>query len=202
MRINMGANGKPAELLILEYGDISITPQRVFRLNENGLGYSDQGYNGPYATAITANCLIVTDRFVGNTISGVTIMTTASGQSSRPKVIIDDGAIELKRVESDNTEHFIGVIRYDPRARADDIDSVSIRAQRGKAVTIGYEDNGVESDDFVYYSDLSDPAVPSDASKFNIWGNLREYYNGDWISIANLADRIARIEQQLNIQNP
>jgi hypothetical protein len=196
----MGGNGKPAEFLILDTGDIS-TAQSVFRLNENGLGYSSSGYNGPYATAITAAGLIVTDRFVGNTISGVTIITTAAGQSSRPKVVIDDGAIELKRVESDNTEHFIGVIRYDPRARADDIDSVSIRAQRGKAVTIGYEDNGVESDDFVYYSDLSDPAVPSDASKFNIWGNLREYYNGDWISIANLAERIARIEQALGI-NP
>lgn len=203
MCINMGQDGKPAELLILSNDIPGLTPTiqnatRVFRLNQNGLGYSNNGYSGPYATAITYDGLIVTDRFVGNTISGVTIITTAAGQSSRPKVVIDDGAIELKRVAADSSESFIGVIRYDPRARADDIDSISIRAQRGKAVTIGYEDNGVQADDFVYYSDLSDPAVPSDAAKFNIWGDLREYYNGDWISIADLADKIAELRTDVD----
>lgn len=201
IRINMGGNGKPAEFLILDTGDIS-TAQSVFRLNENGLGYSSSGYNGPYATAITAAGLIVTDRFVGNTISGVTLETIASGTGSRPKIVVENGSYQFKRVATDETVYDIGEIKFEPQAAQDQIDSLAIRVDHGKAITIGYDNNGSISDQFVYYSDLSAPNVPSDAGKFNIWGNLREYYNGDWISIADLADRIARIEQVLGIQNP
>ena len=70
IRINMGGNGKPAEFLILDTGDID-TAVRVFRLNENGLGFSNTGYNGSYETAITYDGLIVADRITGNKISGV-----------------------------------------------------------------------------------------------------------------------------------
>ena len=197
IRINMGGNGKPAEFLILDTGDIS-TAQSVFRLNENGLGYSNSGYNGPYATAITAAGLIVTDRFVGNTISGVTLETIANGTGSRTKVVVENGSYELKRVASDDTVTDVGVIKFEPQAAQDQIDSLAIRVQRGKAVTIGYDNNGSISDQFVYYSDLSAPNVPSDAAKFNFWGDLRIFSNGNWISLTALEQRVADLEQRVS----
>ena len=196
MRINMGQDGKPAELLILDTGDIS-TAQKVFRLNENGLGYSNNGYNGTFETAITSDGLIVTDRFVGNTISGVTLETIAPGTGSRPKSVVENGALELKRVATDETEYDIGVIKYEPQSAQDQIDSLSIRVQLGNTVTIGYDNNGSISDQFIYYSDLSAPNVPSDASKFNFWGDLRIFSNGYWISLTALEQRVAALEQRV-----
>ena len=199
MRINMGANGKPAELLILQYGDISITPQRVFRLNENGLGYSANGYGGPYETAITANGLIVTDRFVGNTISGVTLETIASGTGSRPKVVVEDGAYQLKRVATDETVHDVGVIKYIPRGDYDELDTVAIHAESGNAVVIGMPGN----DQFIYYTDMN--TAPSSAEKFNFYGGhirIDSSYEGDMITLQDklheLEDRIEVLEQALD----
>lgn len=196
IRINMGGNGKPAEFLILDTGDIS-TAQSVFRLNENGLGYSSSGYNGPYATAITAAGLIVTDRFVGNTISGVTLETIASGTGSRPKVVVENGSYQFKRVATDETVYDIGEIKFEPRAAQDQIDSLAVRVDYGKTFTIGYDNNGSISDQFVYYSDLSAPNVPSDAAKFNFWGDLRIYSNGRWISLTQLRDDVDRLLQEV-----
>ncbi|MDD3173352.1 MAG: phage tail protein [Herbinix sp.] len=45
-------DGKPYEILIMDTEDIN-TAQNVFRLNNSGLGFSRQGYNGIYETAMT-----------------------------------------------------------------------------------------------------------------------------------------------------
>lgn len=46
------------ELLIMDTEDV-MTATKVWRWNQGGLGYSSTGYNGPYATAITADGSIV-----------------------------------------------------------------------------------------------------------------------------------------------
>lgn len=194
MRINMGANGKPAELLILDTGDIS-TAQNVFRLNENGLGYSSNGYNGPYAAAITAAGLIVTDRFVGNTISGVTLETAQPGSGSRSQTVTENGSYELNRIATDDTVHFVGRLAYVPRGAADELDSVAIRAQQGNAVTIGYENAGTTNDEFIYYSDLS--AAPEGLAKFNFWGDIRIFINNQWLSISDIQTTLNDHEQRI-----
>lgn len=204
IKINFGGDGKTAALLIMDTNDIS-TAQNVWVFNQNGLGHFPNGYDvGNVNLALTMDGAVVAERIAGEMISGVGIENVAPGTVSRPKIVLADGAIDFQRVaaEPDGSISDIGSIKYVPRAALDEIDSLSIRVQQGKTVTIGYENNGAVSDQFVYYSDLSAPNVPSDAEKFNIWGNLREFYNGNWISIADLADRIARIEQALGIQNP
>ena len=52
------ANGLPEEILIMDTEDIT-TAEKVWRWNLNGLGYSDDGYDGPYGTAITMDGQIV-----------------------------------------------------------------------------------------------------------------------------------------------
>lgn len=53
-------NGQPYELLILDKPNID-DAVNVWRWNVNGLGFSHNGYNGPYETAITADGQIVAD---------------------------------------------------------------------------------------------------------------------------------------------
>ena len=46
------ANGQPEEILILDRPDVS-TAVNVIRINKNGIGFSTNGYQGPYTTAWT-----------------------------------------------------------------------------------------------------------------------------------------------------
>lgn len=58
--LNLDSQERPYELLIMnDYDKDDAT--KVWRWNINGLGYSPNGYNGPYTTAITADGHIVAD---------------------------------------------------------------------------------------------------------------------------------------------
>lgn len=56
--INTNENGQPFEILVMDTPEIS-TATNVWRWNQNGFGYSPNGYNGPYETAITMDGQIV-----------------------------------------------------------------------------------------------------------------------------------------------
>ena len=72
-------NGKPIELLIMDTDDIA-TAQKVWRFNIGGFGFSSNGYNGTYATAITQDGHIVADFMDVGTLSAVLIQS-ADGKS-------------------------------------------------------------------------------------------------------------------------
>lgn len=55
------------ELLICDTEDYT-KAKKIWRWNLNGLGYSNTGFAGPYATAITMDGQIVGDRLVGNSV--------------------------------------------------------------------------------------------------------------------------------------
>lgn len=58
VRNSAGGDGYPDELLIMDTEDIS-TAQRIWRWNKKGLGYSRNGYAGPFSTAITQDGAIL-----------------------------------------------------------------------------------------------------------------------------------------------
>lgn len=59
--IRSSTGGKcPDEILIMDTDSID-TAKKVWRWNQNGLGYSAHGYEGPYSTAITQDGHIVAD---------------------------------------------------------------------------------------------------------------------------------------------
>jgi len=53
-------DGKPNEILIMDTEDIS-TAVKVLRINQNGIGFSSTGYNGPFRTAWTLDGSFVAD---------------------------------------------------------------------------------------------------------------------------------------------
>ncbi|MBQ8765694.1 MAG: hypothetical protein IJZ16_02710 [Clostridia bacterium] len=61
-------DGKPDEILIMDT-ESTDTATQVWRWNSAGLGYSGNGYNGPFKTAITADGQIVADFITTGTMS-------------------------------------------------------------------------------------------------------------------------------------
>ena len=61
-------SGQPYELLILDAPNIS-DAVNVWRWNVGGLGFSKNGYNGPYETAITSDGQIVADFITSGTLT-------------------------------------------------------------------------------------------------------------------------------------
>lgn len=61
-------SGQPYELLILDAPNIS-DAVNVWRWNVGGLGFSSNGYNGPYETAITSDGQIVADFITSGTLT-------------------------------------------------------------------------------------------------------------------------------------
>lgn len=70
--INKNASGQPYEILIMDQPTID-TATKVWRWNQGGLGYSRNGYNGPYTTAITQDGAIVADFMTTGTLNAAEV---------------------------------------------------------------------------------------------------------------------------------
>lgn len=78
--------GQPYEMLIMNTMNIT-TAMNVWRFNQNGWGYSRNGYNGPYSLAATINGGIVADfvtagTMLFNRLKGGTLQLGGSGNGS------------------------------------------------------------------------------------------------------------------------
>ena len=73
------AEGQPYEILIMDQPTID-TATKVWRWNNGGLGYSSNGYSGPYTTAITQDGAIVAD-FITTGVLNAAIITAGILQS-------------------------------------------------------------------------------------------------------------------------
>lgn len=71
-------DGKPYEFLIMDTEDIN-TATNVIRLNQQGMGFSQTGYNGPFGVAITIDGQIVADYITAGTLSAELIQAGFNG---------------------------------------------------------------------------------------------------------------------------
>lgn len=111
--LNMDDEGNPYELLIMDAKNVK-DARKVWRWNQNGFGYSRNGYNGEYGLAMTMDGAIVADmitagtmyadRIRGGTLQGVVIISKdASGHSVK---------IDMGEVKGYNGETQVGSIDY------------------------------------------------------------------------------------------
>lgn len=75
MRAIYDDDGNWTELVIMDTEDI-LTASKLWRFNIGGLGYSPNGYNGPYTTAITMDGAIVADFITTGTLDASKITVT------------------------------------------------------------------------------------------------------------------------------
>lgn len=111
-------DGEPDEILIMDTPDIK-TALKVWRWNNGGLGYSANGYNGPYTTAITQDGAIVADFITTGTLLG-NIIKAGIIKSINGKAYFDLDA---------------GVLAATKMITADDNQTVEL------TLTAGYEEN-------------------------------------------------------------
>ena len=84
--MNSNADGQPQEILIMDTDDIT-TAVHVIRMNRNGIGFSNNGYSGPYESAWTidgqfnAN-FIATGSLLANFIKGGTLLLGGLGNGN------------------------------------------------------------------------------------------------------------------------
>lgn len=96
---------EPDEILIMDKPDIE-TARNVWRWNKAGLGFSGNGYNGPYGTAITADGKIVADYIAAGTLNAAMIrvinLIADHLTSNNGNYTLDAWAAVLKLIEGDN----------------------------------------------------------------------------------------------------
>lgn len=93
-------DGEPDEILIMDTADIS-TATKVWRWNENGLGYSGTGYSGPYGTAITNDGKIVADYVSTGVLNADLIKAgTISDTQGNSTINMTSGVAKMKNFDA------------------------------------------------------------------------------------------------------
>ena len=93
--IGQNPQGQPVEILIMDAPDID-TAQHVWRWNNGGLGYSSNGYDGPYTTAITQDGAIVADFITAGTMSANMVRAgVLISQNETTRFDLDNNALQF-----------------------------------------------------------------------------------------------------------
>ncbi len=88
--------GQPYELLVLDAPNID-QAVNVWRWNVNGLGFSKNGYNGPYETAITADGQIVADFITsGSLVANIIKAGVIQSQDGSSWWDLESGEVHLR----------------------------------------------------------------------------------------------------------
>lgn len=89
--------GQPEEILIMNTADIN-TAKRLWRWNLGGLGYSSNGYGGPYGTAITMDGAIVADYIKTGTLNANIIKAgMLSDANNNTKFNLSTGELNINK---------------------------------------------------------------------------------------------------------
>ena len=98
-------DGKPYEFLVMDTEDIN-SATNVIRLNQQGIGFSQSGYNGPFGVAITIDGQISADYVTTGAMSDVRGNTIINLTDGTMKFNHDDGS--YTKVSKDGLERFEG----------------------------------------------------------------------------------------------
>lgn len=79
----LDSDGRPVELCVLSDADTLEDAQSLWRWNEGGLGHSDNGYNGPFALALTKDGAFVADRITVGTLTANIIKAGILGDAAQ-----------------------------------------------------------------------------------------------------------------------
>lgn len=111
--INTDANDKPQEILIMDTASVA-TAVHVIRINKNGIGFSSNGYNGPFTNAWTIDGNLVADFITtgtmsANRIKGGTLSLGGAGNADGVILIYNASGQEIGRWDKDGIKAVEGV---------------------------------------------------------------------------------------------
>lgn len=154
-------NGLPQEILIMDTDDIT-TAQKVWRWNLGGLGYSNEGYDGDYGTAITMDGQIVANFITTGTLNAALIKAgVLAAEDENPQNYWNMQTGEFHLVSNANVGQGITIdaqgnlVINGSYIQANTISAESLTAQARKDLeeTHNYLVNNVFSDISVWHTD-------------------------------------------------
>jgi phage minor structural protein len=111
MRAIYDDDGNWTELVIMDTEDI-LTASKLWRFNIGGLGYSPNGYNGPYTTAITMDGAIVADFITTGTLDASKITVTNLDAGSITTGTLDASNITVTNLNAQSiTTGYLNIAR-------------------------------------------------------------------------------------------
>lgn len=126
------AEGQPEEILIMDTDSIE-TAVHVIRMNQNGIGFSSNGYQGPFETAWTIDGSFVADFITAGTLNANLLTAgTIKGQTGgnswnlNTGVFISDSGVRSTRISAGHILFYKGDIatgRIVPAAWGNDYDN-------------------------------------------------------------------------------
>ena len=105
----MRPKNAPEEILIMDKPDAN-EAKKVWRWNLGGLGYSKDGVNGPYGTAITQDGAIVADFMTTGKLTGILI------EGVKFRSIDDEFIVEIND-EKEIQEFAVEDLKFRPRKK-------------------------------------------------------------------------------------
>lgn len=134
------SSGQPDEILIMDAPDIT-TATKVWRWNQGGLGYSSNGYNGPYTAAITQDGAIVADFITAGTINAALVRIInliadhVLSQIGDYSTSIDAGNLTLTRKDGSKIFNRVDIF-VDRAAAATDQDFGYVKVSQGPVTSL------------------------------------------------------------------
>lgn len=166
----LNEDGQPDEILIMDTPSIE-TAQKVWRWNQGGLGYSKNGYDGPYETAITQDGAIVADfitagTMMANIIKGGTLTMGGSNNGNGVISVLNASKREVVRLDNNGAVISGG--------------NINLKSETATLPTMRtwYEGG---SDDM--YSEIS-PYGFIEIRDFSTWGLMGTNMNGNGVVVA------------------
>ncbi len=101
----------PSEILIMDT-DTAATAKRVWRWNLNGLGYSENGVNGPFGIAMTSKGEIVADFIKVGIINAEVLESSINELGDVLKIVKGTLQIWNENKKSWNSQKGDGVLEY------------------------------------------------------------------------------------------
>lgn len=184
---NMNANGEPQEILVMDTDD-KTTAVNVIRINKNGIGFSNTGYEGPFSSAWTIdNTLDMSQINVANlsanAITAGTLQSQNGGNSwnletgifqtrgTNDRIIkINGGALDMYAVNGDVERH-IGALFPMELAGGNDGFMVGM-SEDSEYVAFGWE----ESPGFWLVSlQITSPDYDEYSDRIRMYASMRAY---------------------------
>ena len=196
-------DGKPYELLIMDKPNIN-DAIKVWRWNVSGLGYSKNGYNGPYETAITSDGQIVADFITSGTlVANIIKAGTISSKDGSSYWNVDTGEVVLKAyVTNDDFDGKVSEIdKRDSKIEANINGITSTVSSIGKRVDTAEDDISSLDSDVTTLAQKADAIeLKANTNEKNI-SSLTITSNKLASKVASNASDISDLEQTANSIN-
>lgn len=197
---NRDTDGHPYEILIMDTDD-KLTATNCIRINKNGIGFSTNGYQGPFNTAWTIDGAFVADYITSGTLNANVIKAgiLADVQNKNywnlqtGELVIRDGSINI-RTSQDTDDYII----FEGDNTTVSIGNHYMQVRNKASATVPYSISEVKGDGFVKW-------LSSDGVAWYPRWQIRDYtltgQNGENKTTISLKNGFADSGGQLDIYN-